>query len=85
MVIFLGMIKVESDLHFPSGDISAKMMMVISATTCMLGILCSYLVLLVVVRKILMLQLEIDQRKVYIPKEQRENCRSGLLELVRKA
>ena len=62
LVIFMGMIKIEADHFYPSGDISQKIMWVISLT---IGIL----IILVVVRRILGLQLEVDQRRIYIPKK----------------
>ncbi len=37
LIIFLGMVKIEADLIFPSGDISAKVMFVLSCCTGMLG------------------------------------------------
>ena len=38
----------------------------------------AYIVLLVVLRKVLILQLEIDQRKVYIRRDSRHNCQASV-------
>ena len=61
---------------FPSGSVSTSTMLVISCTTFML-------VFLVALRKILGLQLEIDQRRVYARSDDRENCKSGFKKLMR--
>lgn len=62
LIIFLGVIKVEADILFISGDISDKIMLVISSTTIML-------LLLVVWRRVLFQQLFIDQRRLYVRKD----------------
>jgi hypothetical protein len=76
LVIFLGMIKVEADVLYLSGDISAKIMMVISCTTIML-------LFLVVWRRVLVQQLELDQRRAYARKDERMECKSSVLRLLR--
>lgn len=70
------MIKIEADYLFPSGEVSTSLMTVISCTTCML-------VLLVVIRKIVELQLEIDQHRIYTKGTQRDTCKSILCKLVK--
>ena len=70
------MIKVEADILYLSGDISAKIMLVISCTTIML-------LFLVVWRRVLFQQLQLDQRRVYARKEERMECKSSVMRLLR--
>lgn len=68
------MIKIESDVLYPSGNVSSNVMLVISCTTCML-------IVLVIIRTVMHLQLEIDQRRLYSTTYERDNCCAGLKKL----
>jgi hypothetical protein len=61
---------------YSSGIISASLMNVMTSTTCLL-------LVLVVIRKVLEHQLNLDQRRVYARKNEREECKSGLMMLMR--
>jgi len=57
-------------------------MTIMSSITAALGTLSLNLVLLVVIRRVLKLQLEIDQRKIYIRADNRQKCKSSILLLL---
>ena len=65
------MIKIEADVIYPDGSVSYKVMWVLSCCIGMLRTLSTIIVLLIILRKVLILQLEMDQRKVYIRKDER--------------
>lgn len=61
---------------YPDGDVSRLFMLVISCITVML-------MALVVIRKVLQLQVEIDQRRVYARKDDRVECRASIIKIMK--
>jgi hypothetical protein len=73
LILFLGMIKVEIDLEESmEGAGSQKMLLVMDLTTLVIGTHNSNVVILIVMRKAAIFELEVDQRTIYLPKQQRK-------------
>jgi hypothetical protein len=72
LILFLGMIKVEIDSEENmEGPGSQKMLLVMDLTTLVIGTHNFNVVILIVMRKASIFELEVDQRTIYLPKQQR--------------